>query len=304
MSDDEAFDPSATMEITTLTGLDLDTDDQIGSLLVIEGSQADIGLHTQVTSPLVLGRSEDVSMPLLDSRTSRRHAEIAPVPGPKGTAFVIRDLGSRNGTRLNGQRVVGERVLQDGDKISVGNTVLRFSLVGRMEARVHDKLGSLVSVDELTGLPAKHRWDAAFKEAIESAGRSGQPLGVVMADMDGLKAINDAHGHLHGANCISEVGGIIGRVVENAGLASRFGGDEFMFFLESRDAAGTAALCENIRAAVEAHRFEKNGVVVQPTISIGYTVYTGGETSPEGLIAVADAALYRAKEGGRNRVSA
>ena len=129
------------------------------------------------------------------------------------------------------------------------------------------------------------------------------PLAVMMLDLDGLKRINDSHGHPVGAHTIAEVGKIIGQVLSQHGAACRFGGDEFAAFLPNISKRDGAKLGETIRALVAGHRFEKDGVVVRPTISIGVSAFPDDGALADVLLRKADEALYRAKKGGRDRVN-
>jgi diguanylate cyclase (GGDEF)-like protein len=122
-------------------------------------------------------------------------------------------------------------------------------------------------------------------------------------DLDGIKKINDTHGHLFGAYTIGEAGRIIGRIIEGRGIGSRFGGDEFLAALPSLDRAAAAAVAEEIRLAIAHHPFQREGVQLFPGISIGVGSYPEDATSQEALFEHADKALYRAKQGGKNRVS-
>src|SRR5262249_29943448 len=153
----------------------------------------------------------------------------------------------------------------------------------------------MVGTDDLTGLEAKRRFDAAYKLATRAAVESGRPLAVLMMDMDGVKPINDTHGHHMGAYAISEVGKLIDEVVKAEARSCRFGGDEFMAFLPGADRERACELGERIRARVEAHRFERDGIVVRPTISVGVAVLPADGTSAEEVSRRADEALYRAK---------
>jgi diguanylate cyclase (GGDEF)-like protein len=134
--------------------------------------------------------------------------------------------------------------------------------------------------------------------------RGGRPLAVYMMDMDGLKKINDTHGHFAGATSIATVGGRLGKLVTaEHGLVSRFGGDEFSAFVPgiSRDAA--LQLGERLRIAVAGEPVAIGDVAVRPTISIGLAWYPEDGAGVEVLTRHADEALYRAKAAGRNCVS-
>ncbi|MFW5920353.1 MAG: GGDEF domain-containing protein, partial [Polyangiales bacterium] len=117
-----------------------------------------------------------------------------------------------------------------------------------------------------------------------------------------LKSINDRHGHLFGAYVIGEVGRLIGRTLDGSGIAARFGGDEFVAAVPGLDLEGTRELAERIRATVEDHPFEHEGIVLAPGISIGIASFPQSGQSATALFQCADAALYRAKHAGKGRV--
>jgi len=125
-----------------------------------------------------------------------------------------------------------------------------------------------------------------------------------MMDMDGLKKINDTHGHLLGAHSIATVGKRLGGIVQTAGgTVSRFGGDEFSAFVPGADAETCMALGERMRACVENEPIVRGAQTATPTISIGVAMFPADGAVPEALTRRADEALYRAKAAGRNRVS-
>jgi two-component system, cell cycle response regulator len=274
-----------------------------GSLVVIQGSEADVGSHVLLTRPVVMGR-EDVELSLHDSNTSRRHAEVVPVDDPKaGRSYLLRDLDSTNGTKLNGKKVTGSQKLKAGDKIFIGSTVIRFEFADELDVRYQAELERALSFDPLTGLLAQRQFDAAFAAAVSSAERSSAPLSVLVMDIDNLKPINDAHGHAMGGFAISEIGRLMARVISDAGLVTRFGGDEFMAFLPGLARKDALALAERIRVEVATHRFEQERVVIAPTLSIGVASFPEEGSSAKQLFASADRALYRAKAAGKNRIA-
>jgi diguanylate cyclase (GGDEF)-like protein len=121
-----------------------------------------------------------------------------------------------------------------------------------------------------------------------------------MMDLDGLKSINDNRGHQMGSLCIAEVGKIVGEEISPVGRACRYGGDEFIAYVEVPE-SGAAEVAERIRTRVESFEFIRDGVRVHSTISIGLAELKGGLASPDHLLQAADEALYRAKRAGRNR---
>jgi diguanylate cyclase (GGDEF)-like protein len=272
----------------------------MGSLLVIAGAPADVGTHVVIEDEIVVGRMT-TGLQLRDGQTSRQHCTVW--LDKDAEQYVVRDLGSTNGTQLNGEPLEGESSIESGDKISLGQTLLKFTFVDQTEALYLRRMQQLAGTDPLTGLHAKHRFDSMFVEALRMCRASQTPLTALMMDMDGLKAINDRHGHRTGAHTIAEVGQLLGRILADRGEACRFGGDEFCAYLPGTGLEEAAQIEEEFRRAVQSGRFEFEGVVVQATISIGLAQFGDTFSNVDQIVAAADKALYRAKDKGRNCVS-
>jgi diguanylate cyclase (GGDEF)-like protein len=270
------------------------------SLVVIHGNEADLGMHCLLDRPVTLGRDLEAELPLRDIGISRRHAMIQ---RDALGHYVVSDLGSTNGTRLNGQIVAAPTPLNEGDKVIVGTTVLRFTFGDEADAQFHKQLAEVISTDHLTGLIAKRRYDAEYHLALASARQTGRPVAVLMMDMDGVKSINDTHGHHMGSFAIAETGRLLGETIGQEGCSSRYGGDEFAAFLPGYAKAAGVEMAERVRLAIGNHRFEKDGLVIRPTISIGVAAYPDDGDDAEQLQRRADEGLYRAKAAGRNRVA-
>jgi diguanylate cyclase (GGDEF)-like protein len=250
---------------------------------------------------VILGRSPGrADLVLEDPSVSGKHAALQ--IDPDAGRYGIIDLASRNGTFLNGRRVESG-ALRDGDKIFVGETVLKFTFHDSIEEDFHSRLEQLIHVDSLTGLRVRRWFDAEFPKEFRRARVAGRPFCVLMMDMDGLKEVNDRHGHQMGSYCISEAGKIIKRRVEPNGFGARFGGDEFVAFLRNCEIDQATEVAELIRRDVETFDFRKDGVTVAPTLSIGVAELSREIGSAEQLMRLADDALYRAKKAGRNAVS-
>ncbi len=249
----------------------------------------------------VIGRNPDqANIVLTDRAVSSMHTRID--YNARKRQFFIADLKSRNGIWVNSQRTDNSPLLP-GDKIFVGTTILKFALEDAFEDRFHTRVDELVNIDELTGLPIKRVFDQRLSIAFMKAKRRGKTLSLSMMDMDGLKRINDTHGHQLGSHTIAECGKIIGDIVGNKGTACRYGGDEFIAYMRHRTLAEAEAIGESIRQRVEQYAFKLNGHSVSPTISIGVAELSNEIDSPEELVRITDEALYRAKEAGRNTVS-
>ena len=194
--------------------------------------------------------------------------------------------------------------LRDGDRLHLGTTVLKFCYHDELEEEFHRQVDHLMNIDDLTGLPVQRVFQVRFQETLLLCKKRGQSMAVFMMDMDGLKKMNDTHGHFVGANSISTVGRRLGGIVQQAGgVVSRFGGDEFSAFVPDADLERALAIGEQMRAAVGDQPITRGTITVNPTISIGVAVFPRDGQLPEELTRKADDALYRAKDAGRNRVS-
>ncbi|HEU4417494.1 MAG TPA: GGDEF domain-containing protein [Planctomycetota bacterium] len=271
-------------------------------LVVMRGAQ--VGRRYLLNEKsLVIGRRPDRADLVVpgDTQVSSVHCRIE--CGSMPDSWQVVDLSSTNGTLVGGQRIT-TLVLRDGDRIHVGETVLKFCFHDELEEEFHRQVDSLMNIDDLTGLPVQRVFQGKFYEALMTCMRRTRPMTVFMMDMDGLKRINDSHGHLVGAHTIATVGRRLGTLVGRAGgVVSRFGGDEFSAYVPSADLEQGLQLGEEMRAAVANEAIERGAVTVQPTISIGLAVFPQDGQLAEQLTRKADEALYRAKAAGRNRVS-
>jgi len=266
-------------------------------LVVISGQE--VGTRRPVDGSLVvIGRDPDVDLILTDALVSSRHARLE----DRGDSWTLVDLGSTNGTTVNGEKG-SEFPLKHGDKIVLGATVVRFEMQDRLAHAYAEHVEKLLHIDELSGLLVRRKFDLDLKAALDSARAANTPVGLLMMDLDGIKAINDTHGHLFGAYVIGESGRVIGCVLEKRGFASRFGGDEFIAALPACTFEAAMAVGEEIRAAIGVFPFEREGVPLRPGISIGVAAFPEGASDAESLVQRADEALYRAKRAGKNRVS-
>ncbi len=162
--------------------------------------------------------------------------------------------------------------------------------------------------DSLTGLLRRGAVLEALNRELDRSIRFGRPLALAMVDIDSFKAVNDRHGHLKGDLALKRVAEAISEGIRVTDQVGRYGGEEFLVVLPETDFEGVHVVAEKLRSLVERVRITTdNGEEIRVTISIGVVAidqYSAASTRPEAneLIAAADAALYRAKTGGRNRV--
>ncbi len=169
------------------------------------------------------------------------------------------------------------------------------------------KLSELTVTDALTGLANRRRFDAVFADEWSRGCRSRQPLAVIMLDIDYFKPYNDHYGHQAGDECLRAVARVLQTSARRAGdLVARYGGEEFVVVAADADLGTARELAETMRRAVELlampHAVSQAAEVV--TISLGIAVVVPSEHMQAArLLHQADDALYRAKNGGRNRLS-
>ena len=170
----------------------------------------------------------------------------------------------------------------------------------------NEHLSRLSFVDALTGLANRRRFNEALDEEWRRASRAQTSLALVMADIDNFKLYNDSLGHQEGDHCLAAVADVFLKAAGRAGdLAARYGGEEMVFLMPGADHAAAMSMAERLRAACEALAIGHPTSPVRPVVTISLGVAScvpSAESSAEFLITQADAALYRAKEMGRNRV--
>jgi diguanylate cyclase (GGDEF)-like protein len=171
---------------------------------------------------------------------------------------------------------------------------------GQAAAAVENaRLYALANVDGLTGLYVRRYFDLRVSEEIERARRFGTSFALVMLDLDNFKRLNDTHGHIVGDRALRGVAQVATGQLRGVDLAARYGGEELAFLLPRTSLADAHAVAERIRAAIAAHDF----VDLRITASLGVAGWAeSGVVDPERLVERADAALYRAKAAGKNRV--
>jgi diguanylate cyclase (GGDEF)-like protein len=167
----------------------------------------------------------------------------------------------------------------------------------------NDHLSELASLDGLSGLANRRSFDARLETEWQRAHETGEPLALLMIDVDRFKLFNDHYGHVEGDMCLRRIGQTLSTATHEPNFAARYGGEEFTVLLRNTDARQATTIAENLRHAVEdlniAHAAAPRRKM---TLSIGVAGMASAETSPA-LVQAADAALYAAKRNGRNAVA-
>ncbi|MBA2281954.1 MAG: diguanylate cyclase [Actinomycetota bacterium] len=182
----------------------------------------------------------------------------------------------------------------------VGGAVRIKRLQDELQLR-NEQLDKLSRVDGLTGLHNRRHMDEQLEKELSTGVRHGQPLAVLLLDIDRFKLVNDVEGHPAGDRVLQEFAARVLSVVRVGDVVGRWGGEEFVVIAPHTDRPGALRLAERIRAAVADETMDVGDHRIPVTVSIGCVVGLGPAA---GLLADADAALYRSKDEGRNRVTA
>ena len=247
---------------------------------------------------LLLGRASDCTVALVDGEVSRHHVRLRVAEA----GIWLEDLGSTNGTLVNGELVQGSVPLAIGDRLSLGGHVLKLVALDPLERAFHETLLDLSTRDALTGLANRSSTLGEFQNRFGLSFRYSRPLSVVICDLDLFKQVNDQHGHGGGDLVLRAFGERLQAALREADLAGRIGGEEFLMVLPETDLAGARLLTERLRKAIAGRPILLPTGSVTITCSMGVAQRTISDLEAGHLLARADAALYRAKAQGRNRV--
>ncbi|MDY0004660.1 MAG: GGDEF domain-containing protein, partial [Polyangia bacterium] len=267
-------------------------------LIAIAGTH--LGEMHKVEGTLDIGRDKSAGIRLVDDGISRRHCQVRQLPMGK---LLVKDLGSTNGTFANGKRIDSE-VLSDGDKIQIGsNTILKFAFNDGLDEDFQRQMYESALRDGLTKAYNKRYFTERVEAEFTQALRARTRLALIMMDIDHFKKLNDSFGHPAGDFALQALVKTINPLVGEDDIFCRYGGEEFVV-ITKRDEAGALALAEAIRRSVEEHEFLWEGTRLAVTLSLGMASIPGAPfKSTAELLGAADAALYRSKQGGRNRVT-
>ncbi|HRQ64103.1 MAG TPA: GGDEF domain-containing protein [Xanthomonadaceae bacterium] len=265
------------------------------ALVVIHGDP--LGKRVSLGVELVIGRAPEAGFQIAHRSVSRQHCRFWLEDG----VYRVRDLGSTNRTFVNQQPVV-EAILQDGDLITVGETILKFIAEGSVEARYHEELHQMAMVDALTELANRRQFQELLEKELRRAAREQASFCLMILDIDLFKAINDRYGHPAGDVVLKRVAAVIREHTGESVWGARIGGEEFALVLRDTVFKQAFAIAERLREEVAAQRIEIDGLEHGVTVSIGIAEWGAGLVTYSDLMRAADHQLYRAKSGGRNRV--
>src|ERR1041384_461219 len=204
------------------------------------GQRIDIG-----DAPLVIGRAPECEFQIMERSVSRQHSKIWREP----SGYRVKDLDSTNKTFLNDQPII-EAELKDGDHITIGSCVLKFMDRSSVEARYHEEIYQLATVDPLTDLYNRRQFLELLEKELARAGDHKRQLALLIIDIDHFKAINDRYGHPAGDAVLKRVARTLAAHSREEFIIARIGGEEFAAVLPEHKVDQAADFAERVRLAI------------------------------------------------------
>jgi len=248
----------------------------------------------------VFGRSRDADVVVEDEAISRYHFKVK----VKEKIVTLEDLGSTNGTFVNGIRVT-QHILQANDKVQISSaTVLRFSYVDLIDKNTHERFYEMALFDPVTLAHTKRYFNDRVEHEFSHSKRRNFPLSLVIFDLDHFKKVNDTYGHPAGDYVLQKVSEITKSLVRTEDIFARYGGEEFVILMRDTEEMSAVKLAERLRRKIEQYKFNFEGQGILVTVSLGVAcAMNSNYKNHQDLIMEADKFLYHSKSHGRNRVS-
>lgn len=268
------------------------------ALLVVGGDLN--GTLFDLNEPTVgIGRNADNTIALEFNGVSRYHFKLL----ASGESHVLEDCGSKNGTYLNNKRVESLTPLAKGDIIKIGSIALKYLPKGDPERLTYDKLNLEANTDKHTGCFNKTYFNNRIALEVNKCKVTGEPLSLIIFDLDHFKKLNDGYGHDAGDYVLKEMAQIIrANGIREQDVFARYGGEEFVILLPKTNLKQSFEIAERLRKLIETKEFLYDSKRLPVTASIGVADYRQGVITGTDLFKRADEAVYKAKEGGRNQV--
>jgi diguanylate cyclase (GGDEF)-like protein len=251
---------------------------------------------------LDIGRAPENSLCLPEPEVSRRHARLQVSADLE--AVELRDLGSTNGVFVNGRKVYafpGPVRLKAEDVLRMGGHAFKLKHMDALERRFHQDMVARTTLDPLTGVGNRAAVLHQLESQVDMARRHGRPLAIVLVDLDRFKQLNDTLGHKAGDQALEAFGALLRRRLRGSDPVGRLGGDEFLIVLPETSAPLALSAADGLRRALSDLSRGPEGRGLPLTCSLGVAELRPGDSDGGALLARADAALYAAKTGGRDR---
>jgi two-component system, cell cycle response regulator len=268
--------------------------------LLVVGGDLNGTIFDLDTNEVTAGRNADNTIPLEFTGISRHHFKLT---SSDLNIWFCEDAGSKNGTYINNKKLEFKSELNKADMIKIGSIALKYLPKGDPERLTYDKLNLEANTDRHTGCFNKTYFNNKIDLEVKKSKVVGDPLSLIIFDLDHFKNLNDNFGHDAGDYVLKEMAGLIRtNGVRDLDIFARYGGEEFVILLPSTNLRQAFDIAERLRALLESHQFIYDAKRLPVTASIGVADYRQGVTSGTELFKRADQAVYKAKDGGRNQV--
>jgi len=296
-------DDNATVVITdikaALSAADKEAAEKPACFLVV-GGDLNGTIFDLLDGETVVGRNPDCTIPLEFQGVSRRHFKVI----IRDEEAKLEDLGSANGTFLNNNKIEGTIDLNKGDMVKLGSIALKFLPVGDTERLTYDKLHEEANTDGLTKCYNKMYFNNKLDLEVKKSKVTGNPLTLIIFDLDHFKHLNDNYGHDAGDYVLKEMAGLLrDNGIRKGDTFARYGGEEFVVLLPKTNLKQAFEIAERLRRLIESYQFIYDGKRLPVAASIGVADYRQGVNTGTDLFKRADSAVYKSKEGGRNQVN-
>jgi diguanylate cyclase (GGDEF)-like protein len=249
---------------------------------------------------LLIGRAPEADVCIPDKRVSQRHARVVTSPG--GAVF-IEDLGSTNGTYVNGEKVM-RRALRDGDEVLLlPDYILKFCHQVNVAPEVAGRSGTDATRDTRTGDDARRDMLMRIDRDFIQARKLSEDLALLMVAVDGFAKIDEAHGQDAGDMVLREVTQVVGTVLRREDVLAQYENNTFAILLHNLNESGTVVLAQRIRRAVKYHHFSHKGEKIRVTVSLGIGSLTKNMKNAMDLIREVQAHLDKARSVGHDTIN-
>jgi diguanylate cyclase (GGDEF)-like protein len=272
-----------------------------GAVLVVL-SGADVGRVIPLdVDEISLGRDDSCQVCVPDEWVSRRHARLLFRPD---RSWEIQDLGSSNGTVVNGERTAA-RVLRDGDRLLCGHTVFKFQAQAEVDEDYVRRIHELWVRDALPQVHDRCFLDDRLRVEVAYARRHGTLVSLLLVQVDESKAVKDGHGGGTGNQVLRQVAASMQGRIRAEDLLARFSDEGFAILAREIPSEGAWTLAERVRRGIEGLTVKHESGDVRVTVSIGVATVKGSPNLTEAaLVEAAGRLLHEAKEGRGNRTCA
>lgn len=211
-----------------------------------------------------IGRGSSCEIRLTGRGISRTHAKLVNAGGE----VMIADLQSTNGTLVNGKKNSWTK-LEHGDRVSIGDTVLKVLSTDQIESAYYDEIYRLTTTDDHTGTFNRRYFFQTLEREVSRAIRHERPLSLILVDIDDLSALNKTFGPVVGDGVLVQIASRIARSIRREDVLARIGGDEFCVLLPETPKSGARAVCERLRKEINRTPFIRDNEPVHVTASFG-----------------------------------